>query len=139
MKAIKHLEQRIAKFNMIICGSADASEYNPNIVFQKQIHKGIVIGLHKNYTIDRIAKSLNVSKEEALSHLEFLREAEFVTERNGRMVPTFFVALKEDVLRTKELAKSLGEEIGKCYEVHWDTITEAYCKLSVSSKFGFDR
>ncbi|MGB9683607.1 MAG: hypothetical protein ACPL1Z_01595, partial [Candidatus Bathyarchaeales archaeon] len=139
MKAIKHLGQRIAKFDVIICGDADASEYNPNIVFQKQIHKGVIIGLHENYPIDRIAKSLNVSKEEVLSHLEFLREAEFITERNGRMVPTFFVALKEDVLRTKKFVKHLGEEIGKCYEVHWDIITEAYCKLSVSSKFGFDR
>jgi len=139
MKSIKHLDQRAARLNVIICGNADASEYNPSIVFQKQIRKGIIVGLHEGYSVESIAKSLNVSKEEVLSHLGFLKDAEFITEKKGRMVPSFFVALKEDVLRTKRAAKCLGEEIEKCYDANWDTIMETYHKLSVSRKFGFDR
>ncbi|MBS7620906.1 hypothetical protein KEJ32_02130, partial [Candidatus Bathyarchaeota archaeon] len=62
--------------DVIICGSADASEYNPYIAFQESIRKGIIIGLHMGYSIVELAKSLDVSREEVLNHLKFLREAE---------------------------------------------------------------
>ena len=139
MRAIQDLGHRAIKFDVIICGSADAGEFNPYIVFQTQIRKGILIGLHEGYSVESIAKLLRISKEEVLSHLEFLRDAEFIVEKNGCIVPAFFVALREDVLRTKKIAKRLGEELAKCYVSRWDTVVETYHKLSVSSKFGFDR
>jgi len=139
MRAIQDLGHRAIKFDVIICGSADAGEFNPYIVFQTQIRKGILIGLHEGYSVENMARSLSVSKEEVLSHLEFLRDAEFIVEKNGCIVPAFFVALREDVLRTKKTAKRLGEELAKCYVSRWDTVVETYHKLSVSSKFGFDR
>jgi hypothetical protein len=71
--------------------------------------------------------------------LEFLREAENVAERGDRLVPTFFIALREEVARVKELAKRLSLELAKRYESSWDLVVETYHKLSVSSRFSFDR
>ncbi|MEM2739077.1 MAG: hypothetical protein QXK93_08855 [Candidatus Bathyarchaeia archaeon] len=139
MRTIRDLNQRAMRFDVIICGSADASEYNPYIVFQTQIRKGIIIGLHEGYSVKSIAKSLNVSKQEVVSHLGFLRDAEFIREKNGCIVPAFFVALKEDVLRTKRAAKRLGVELAELYKTHWDAVVETYHKLSVSSRFDLDR
>jgi hypothetical protein len=127
------------RFCAIICGNADASEYNPYNAFQPQVRKGIIVGLHIGCSVEYMAKSLNVPKKELLNHLEFLRDAEFVIEKNGRMFPAFFVALKEDVLRTKKASIDLGEKLAKLYEARWESIIETYRKLSVSSRFNFDR
>lgn len=62
MRVIGDLNQKAMKLNVIICGSADASEYNPVIAFQMPIRKGILIGLHAGYSVGDVAKSLNVSK-----------------------------------------------------------------------------
>ncbi|NWF86831.1 hypothetical protein HXY32_03375 [Candidatus Bathyarchaeota archaeon] len=139
MTVIRDLNQRAMRFCVIICGSADVSEYNPYNTFQPQVRKGIIIGFHGGSSVEYIAKSLNVSKEELLNHLKFLRDAEFVREKNGRMFPAFFAALKEDVLRTKKASKNLGEKLAKLYEARWETVIKTYRKLSVSSRFGFDR
>jgi len=139
MRAIPNLDQKARRFNIIICGSADLSEYNPSDVFQMPIRKGIVIGLHEDYTIEDIAKSLGVSEEEVINHLKFLREAEYVVERNGCLIPTFFIALKDDVLRAKGMAKHIGKELAERYESNWSLIEGTYRKLSVSHRFSFDR
>jgi len=139
MRAISNLDQKARRFNIIICGSADLSEYNPSDVFQTPIRKGIVIGLHEDYTIEDIAKSLGVLEEEVSNHLKFLKEAEYVTERNGCLIPTFFIALKDDVLRAKDMAKHIGRELAERYESSWSLIEETYRKLSVSHRFSFDR
>jgi len=91
MRIIKYLGQRAMKFDIIICGSADAGEYNPYVVFQTQIRKCILIGLHEGYSVENMAGSLSVSKGEVLSHLEFLRDAEFIVEKNGCIVPAFLL------------------------------------------------
>lgn len=127
------------KFDVIICGNADAGKYNPYNVFQSEIHKGVVVGLHMGYSLGYIARLLNISKADLLSSLRFLREAEFVVEKGGRIVPSFFVALKEDVSRAKQVSMDLGEELAKLYEAYWKTVIETYRKLSVSSSFSFDR
>lgn len=139
MRSVRDLKQRAMKLDVIICGCAEASEYNPYIVFQMQIRKGIVVGLHLGYPLRKIAKSLNVSMEEVSSHIKLLKKAELVTEKDGCIVPAFFVALKEDVLKVKTAAKHLGAELAKCYEAGWDAVTETYSKLSVSKRFDFDR
>jgi|YelNatPaOPRAMG01_1025707.scaffolds.fasta_scaffold03347_16 hypothetical protein len=139
MAIIGDINRKTNNFSVIICGSADANEYNPHNAFQPQVRKGIIVGLHIGYSIDYIAKSLNVSNEELLDHLEFLRDAEFIMEKNGRIVPAFFVALKEDVLRVKKASMDLGEKLAKLYEARWETVLKTYYKLSVSSRFGFDR
>ena len=139
MEAVGDLNRRAMKLDFTICGSADMSEYNPYITFQVQIRKAIIISLHEGYHVDEMARLLNVSKGEVLKHLKFLEDAEFIVEKGGRIIPAFFVALKEDVSRVKKTSKLLGEELGKCYESNWDIAIETYRKLSVSSRFGFDR
>lgn len=139
MADVKNLNLKAAKVDVIICGNADACEYNPHSAFQDQIRKGILISLHENYSTSDIATLLEVSEREVLNHLEFLKDAEFVKEKEGRIVPSFFVALKDDVLIVKKASKRLGEEIARCYEARWDYVIETYHKLSVSSKFDFDK
>jgi DNA-binding transcriptional ArsR family regulator len=133
------LAQRAIRFNIIIAGSSVLSEYSPYIALSSQIRKVIVIGLHEGCSVEDIARSIGASRDEVLSHLEFLREAGYVVERDSRLVPTFFIALREEVARVKGLAKRLSAELAKRYESSWDLIVETYHKLSVSSRFSFDR
>jgi hypothetical protein len=133
------LAQRAIRFNIIIAGSSVLSEYNPYIALSSQIRKVIVIGLHEGCSVEDISKSINTSRDEVLNHLEFLREAEYVAERGDRLVPTFFIALREEVAKVKGLAKHLSAELAKRYESSWDLVVETYHKLSVSSRFSFDR
>jgi DNA-binding transcriptional ArsR family regulator len=133
------LAQRAIRFNIIIVGSSVLSEYSPYIALSSQIRRSIVIGLHEGCSVEDIARSIGASRDEVLSHLEFLREAGYVAERSSHLVPTFFIALREEVTRVKELVKRLGVELAKRYESSWDLVVETYHKLSVSSRFSFDR
>lgn len=127
------------KFAIIICGTSRESEYNPSVTFQSQLRKDIIIGLHKGQSSADLAKLLNVLEEKILDHLKFLEEAKFVKEKNGRIVPGFFVALREDVLRTRKASIGLGRKIGNAYEASWNNVIEAYRKLSVAQRFDFNR
>lgn len=48
-------------------------------------------------------------------------------------------ALEGGYVEGEKTSKHLGEELAKCYETRWDSVIEAYRKLSVSSRFSFDR
>lgn len=133
------LIEDLEKFDVIICGSADVGEYEPYVVFRQRVRKGIIVGLHLGCSLDYIAKSLGVSKEGLLNNLRFLMDAEYVVEKGGRIVPNFFVALKEDLSRAKEASMNLGERIAKLYETRWEIITKTCRELSVCSRFGFER
>ena len=127
------------KFAIIICGSSRESEYNPSVTFQSQLRKDIIIGLHKGQSSADLAKLLNVSEEKISDHLKFLEKAKFVKEKNGRIVPGFFVAFREDVLRTRKASIGLGRKIGNAYETSWNNVIETYRKLSVAQLFDFNR
>ncbi|MDM7275531.1 MAG: hypothetical protein P3X22_005360 [Thermoprotei archaeon] len=138
VRLIKDLNERAARFNVIIAGSY-CLRYNPYATFQERVRRGIVIGLHKGYSLRSIAKLLNVPEHDVESHIRYMREAEFIVEKEGRIIPAFFIALREDVRRAKKAARRLGVEIGEVYKARWDVVMETYRKLSASSRFDFDR
>jgi hypothetical protein len=127
------------KFSVIICGESSGGKYNPYVTFHSDVRKGIIIGLHKGQSFTDLAKSLEVSEDEILNHLEFLRNGGFVREQNGKTLPNFFVALREDVLRTRKAAIKLGGKIGKVYERGWEDVVKTYNTLLVSPRFGIER
>ena len=140
-KAPSDLLERAKEFNVIIAGSIniDYLNYDPSIVFSPTTRRGVIIGLHEGRSVEDVARLINAPLDDVLSHLEILEEAGYVIMRGDRIVPSFFIALREDVVRVKELAKHLGVEIAKRYESNWDLVVEIYSKLSISPRFGFDR
>ncbi len=86
-----------------------------------------------------LTKSLEIHEDEILNQLKFLKDGDFVKEQNGKTLPNFFVALRADVVRTRKASAGLSREIGKVYETNWDAVIETYNKLSVFSRFGFER
>lgn len=126
------------KFSVIICGESEG-RFNPSIVFQPDLRKDIVIGLHKGQSVVSLSRSLGIGEDEILNHLEFLRDGSFVKEQNGETLPNFFVALREDVLRTRKASLGLGRKIGRIYENRWDYVVETCHKLSISSRFSLER
>jgi hypothetical protein len=127
------------KFSIIICGESGGGDYNPYVTFQSDLRKAIIIGLHKGQSVADLTKSLKIREDETLNQLKFLKDGSFVKEQNGKALPNFFVALREDVLRTREASVGLSRKIGKVYETNWNVVFETYNKLSVSPRFDFER
>jgi len=129
----------LLKLSIIICGDAGKGKHNPYNALQSDLRKAIIVGLHKGQSIADLARSYALMGNEVLGHLESLQEGGFVKEKNGKLVPSFFVALKRDVTATRKASLGLGRSIGEIYEANWETIVETYNHLPVSSRFGFER
>ena len=135
---IRDLNERAARLSIIIAGSC-CTEYDPYEILRDHVRRGIVVGLHLGYSVESIARLLGVSKQDVEDHLGYLREADLVVEREERLVTGFFIALREDVVIAKDLARSLGVELGELYRASWDTVLETYNRLSASRRYPFSR
>jgi hypothetical protein len=91
------------------------------------------------YSIEGMARSIGVPQDDVSNRLELLAEAGYGSRRGSHPVPTFSTALREGVVRVKELAVYLGRELAEHYEFSRDLAVETYRKLSVSHGFRFDR
>lgn len=127
------------RLSIVICGDSGKGKYNPYVALQSDIRKAVIIGLHEGQSIAQLAKSSDISEDEVLRHVESLEEGGFVKVQNGKTLPSFFIALRNDVVRVQRASVDLGRKLGKIYETRWRTLIETYNELSVSSRFGFER
>lgn len=126
-----------------MCGSK-GSRHSPSEIFYKEgleIRRNIIESLHRGEASNKIAETLSLNHQELMDHVKTMEAAGYVRAFKGTCLPSFFVALADEVEVIKKLAEQWGEQISIVIEKkeNWRVIEDTCKKLSFSSRFSFKR
>lgn len=129
--------------NIIMCGSA-GSRPTPYKIFYMQgleVRRNIIEELHHGKTIDQIAKTLSISSQQLMNHIQAMEKTGYVKLHEDRYFPNFLVALADEVETVKDIAYSWGTHLTAAIQKqkNWQIIEDTYKRLSVSERFPFRR
>ncbi len=98
----------------------------------------ILNALRDQPTLDDLATSVQLTREDLSAELQPLRDAHLITEAGGRLKPTFLIANRDETQRVDAHAARIGERIAECDLGQQSTIAAAFGQLAVSNTTTWD-